>query len=89
MAQEYVSVMDKIKRVHALKNALPCMEFNYSVNPHLGYWYAEERLYVIQDCMVEAYYFIEANSPKDAIEKILRRVEEAEHAGEFVTEEYE
>lgn len=89
MVQNYISIMDKIKRVHAIKNALPCMEFNYSVNPYLGYWYAEERLYVIQDCMVECYYFIEAGSPKEAIEKILKRVDEAEHAGEWVEEEYE
>lgn len=88
MAQKYISIMDKIKRSHAMLNALPCMEFDYSINPFLGYWYAEDRLYVLNDCMVDAYYFIEANSPEDAIKKVLERVEEAERAGEWV-EEYE
>lgn len=89
MAQEYISIMDKIKRAHQMKNALPCMEFDYSINPYLGYWYAEDGLYVLQDCMVDAYYFIEARNPKEAIEKVLKRVEEADHAGEWVEEEYE
>ena len=86
MSQNYVSISDKIKRTHAMKNALPCMEFKFDINPYLGYWYAEERLYLIVDCMVDCYYFIEANSPYDAIAKILKRHEEAEHTGEYVPE---
>jgi hypothetical protein len=89
MTQKYISIMDKIDRSHKMFNALPCMEFDYSINPYLGYWYAEERLYILQDCMVNAYYFIEAGSPKEAIEKVLKKVEEAEHAGEWVEEKYE
>lgn len=89
MAQEYISIMDKIDRAHKMKNALPCMEFQYDINPYLGYWYAEDRLYVLNDCMVDAYYFIEAGSPAEAVEKVIRRVEEAEHAGEWVPEEPE
>lgn len=89
MAQEYISIMEKIKRAHAMKNALPCMEFNYDINPYLGYWYAEERLYIVRDCMVDAVYFQIADSPKDAIEKILKRIDEANHAGEWVQEESE
>lgn len=84
--QTYISIMDKIKRTHAMKNALPCMEFDYSINPYLGVWYAEERLYLLHDCMVDAYYFVEAGSPYEAVEKVLRRVEEAKHAGEMVYE---
>lgn len=87
MAQSYVSVMDKIKRVHNMKNALPCMEFDYSINPYLGFWYAEERLYLLCDSMVDAYYFVEADSPYKAVEAVLKRVDEALHAGETVYEE--
>lgn len=86
MSQKYISFMDTIKRIHAMKNALSCIEFKYDINPYLGYWYAEDRLYLIIDCMVDCYYFIEANSPYDAIAKILKRHEEAEHAGEIVPE---
>lgn len=89
MAQNYISIMDKIDRCHKMKNALPCMEFDFSINPYLGYWYAEERLYILFDCMVQAYYFEIAGSPAEAIENVLKRVEEAEHAGEFVPEETE
>ena len=89
MTQTYVSIMDKIKRVHDMKKALPCMEFDYSINPYLGFWYAEERLYLLHDCMVDAYYFVEADSPYKAVEKVLKRVDEALHAGEPVNEEYE
>ena len=89
MAQTYVSFMDKIKRVHDMKNALPCMEFDYSINPYLGFWYAGERLYLLNDCMVDAYYFTEADSSYKAVEKVLKRVDEALHAGEPVNEEYE
>ena len=88
-AQKYVSVMEKIERVHALKNALPCFEFDFSINPYFGFWYAEEGLYLIRDCMVDAYYFVEARSPHKAIEKVLKRVDEALHAGEPQHEEYE
>ena len=88
-AQKYVSVMEKIESVHALKNALPCFEFDFSINPYLGFWYAEEGLYLLCDCMVDAYYFVEARSPHKAIEKVLKRVDEALHAGEPQYEEYE
>ena len=88
-AQKYVSVMEKIERVHALKNALPCFEFDFSFNPYLGFWYAEEGLYFLCDYMVDAYYFVDARSPHKAIEKVLKRVDEALHAGEPQYEEYE
>ena len=80
MAQEYISVMDKIKRSHAMVNALPCMQFDYSVNKYLGFWYAEERLYVIHDCTVDAYYFEKAENPIDAIYRVLKRIDAANDA---------
>lgn len=39
--------------------------------------------------MVGAYYFVEADSPYKAVEKVMKRVDEALHAGEQVNEEYE
>lgn len=86
MTQKYISIMDIIKRSHDMFKALPCMKFDYSINNYLGYWYAEERLYIVHDCMIDAYYFEIANSPADAIEKVLNRNEEAQHAGEWVDE---
>lgn len=86
MTQKYISIMDIIKRSHDMFNALPCMKFDYSINHYLGYWYAEEQLYIVHDCMIDAYYFEIANSPADAIEKVLNRNEEAQHAGEWVDE---
>ena len=89
MAQNYISISEKIKRIHKMFTALPALEFDYSVNDYYGYWYAEDRLYLICDCMVQAYYFVEANSPKEAVDKVLKRHEEAMHAGEWVDESIE
>lgn len=89
MTQKYISIMETINRCHKMKNALPCIDFDYSINPYLGYWYAEERLYVIHDCMVNAYFFEIAGSPGEAIERIKKRWEDAQHAGEYVPEEVE
>ena len=89
MAQEYVGISEMIKRSHALFNALPCMEFDYSLDNWLGVWYAEERLYIVHDPMIDAYYFIKANSPKDAIDKVNKRCEEASNAGKYVDESEE
>lgn len=89
MAQEYISIPEKIKRCHAMKNALPCMDFDYSINDYLGFWYAEDRLYVLHDSMIDAYFFEIANSPADAIAKVERRWSEAQQAGKWVDEEVE
>lgn len=89
MVQKHVSTPEKIKMVHAFKNSIQTMEFDYSINPYLGVWYAEERLYILLDCMVDAIYLVEADSPKDAIYRVQKRCEEAEHAGEYVPEEDE
>lgn len=89
MTQKYIPLIEVIKRCHGLKNALPCIEFNYSINPYLGYWYAEERLYILHDCMVDAYYFETARNPHDAIENVNKRWDEAIHAGEVVVNDDE
>lgn len=89
MAQKYIPFMEVIKRCQQMKDALPCIEFNYSINPYLGYWYAEERLYILHDCMMDAYYFETAGNPHEAIEKVNKRWDEAMHAGEMVVNDYE
>lgn len=73
MAKEQIGIMEIIKRCHKIKNALPCIEFDYSLNPFVGYWYAEEQLYVMCDEMLGAYYFITARSPLEAMRIVEQR----------------
>ena len=86
---KYIPFMEAVKRFHKMKDALSGIVFDYSINPYLGYWYAEERLYILHDCMVDAYYFETARSPHEAIEKVLKRIEDANHAGEMVVSDDE
>ena len=37
--------------------------------PYFDWYYAEERLYVIRDRLTRQYFFVEARSPMEAIEK--------------------
>lgn len=37
--------------------------------------------------MVDGFYFINAKSPKEAIDKMNKRIDEAVHAGEIYVEE--
>ena len=87
MCSNNVSIMDAIKTCHKMEKAFQSMRFDYSINPYLGYWYAEEQLYILKDFMVDAYYFVKANSPYDAVEKVLKRVDETMKAGQFLDEE--
>ena len=84
MCPNNVSIMDAIETCHKMEKAFQSMRFDYSINPYLGYWYAEEQLYILKDCMVDAYYFVKANSPYDAVEKVLKRVDEMMKAGQFL-----
>ena len=63
-------------------------EVGYSA-PYYQYYYAEDRLYVIRDCMLGNYWFVEAGSPAKAMQICEKLMEEAAHAGEYVPEEYE
>lgn len=54
--------------------------------PYYGYYYAEDRLYVLRDCMTDSFWFVYASSPADALDQYKERMEEAYHAGEFVME---
>ena len=73
MAQEYISIPEKIKRCHAMKNALPCMDFDYSIDTFVGFWYAEDRLYVVHDSTTDAYFFEIAKSPAEAVTRVKKR----------------
>lgn len=44
------------------------LELGY-VEPEIEYYYAESRLYVLRNKNTKTYYFVEANSPVDALEK--------------------
>lgn len=55
--------------------------------PYNMYYYAEDRLYIILDCMVESYWFVEADSPVKALQICMERIDEASKAGSYVDEE--
>ena len=83
------------KKIHevfkALKNGVRWHDFSdVGIDEHyLMYYYAQDRLYVILDCMIGNYYFVEAGSPGKALEKYRQVMEEAAHAGEWVAEDAE
>lgn len=83
---------NKIHEVfETLKNGVRWHDFSeVGIEEHyMMYYYAEDRLYVIRDCMLDNYYFVEAGSPGKALEKYRQVMEDAAHAGEWVPEEYE
>lgn len=53
------------------------------------YYYAEDRLYILKDVMLENYTFIEASSPGKALEIYRQRMEDATKAGSWVDEDPE
>ena len=55
-------------------------------NPWFRWTYAEDRLYIVQDVMLENYWFVEAASPVKALEWCQNRMEDASYAGEWVDE---
>ena len=88
--------MDKLRKVsvkidvaHNFKNAFEGIMFDHSIDPYLGFFYAENRLYLIRDGLTDAYWFIEASSPREAIAKVLKRMDDAEDAVKFVPEREE
>lgn len=83
---ERPSYMDLVKRAHAMHNALAFIDLDYNIDPYFGVWYAEEQLYIIRDCMTDAYYFVLARNPRGAIGKVKERIEMAESAGKMCLE---
>ena len=78
--------MNKVKKIHSVYKLLLEIEFDYNLDPYYGIWYAEEQLYIVKDCMVDAVYFVIARNPHGAIKKVKDRIEEAMHAGEYYME---
>ena len=69
-------------------------DIKWNVFPSIGlcesyylWYYAEDRLYIIKDCMTDMIYLVEARSPIEAFERLVARLNEAIHAGEMVDEE--
>ena len=71
----YISIMNMISTSHRMVDAVNSMVFDHSINPNIGFWYAEARLYVLKDDRTDAIYFEEAWSPKQAVDNVLKRLE--------------
>lgn len=76
----YVSIMDIITRSHRMTEAFPSMVFIHDVNPRIGYWYAEKRLYVCKDEKTGGYYFVKERSPREAVERVLESIRKGEES---------
>lgn len=87
--------MDKTdKAIHELHRALVTNDLKWNDFPSIGlcesyylWYYAENRLYIIKDCMTDMLYFIEARSPVEAFGQLAARLDEAMRAGELYQEE--
>ena len=82
--------------IHELHRALATNDLKWNDFPSIGlnemwymWYYAENRLYIIRDCMTDMIYLVEAGSPIKAFKALHDRIEEARHAGEPCEEEYE
>ena len=82
--------------IHELHRAIKTNDIKWNDFPSIGlsesyylWYYAENRLYIIRDCMTDAFYLVEARSPIEAFKALYDRIEEARHAGEPCEEEYE
>ena len=87
--------MDKTdKAIHELHRALATNDLKWNDFPSIGlseayyiWYYAENRLYIIRDCMTDMLYFVEARSPVEAFGLLAARLDEAMRAGELCREE--
>ena len=84
------------KSIHDLYHAFKTNDIKWNNFPNIGlcesyylWYYAEDRLYIIRDCMTDGFYMVEARSPIKAFKALYDRIEEARHAGEPCEEEYE
>ncbi len=57
--------------------------------PYFSYYYAEDRLYLIKDNMVDCIWFVEEGSPAKALQVVKDRWDEAMKAGQPVEENYD
>lgn len=82
--------------IHELFRADEEKDIKWNFFPNIGlceayylWYYAENRLYIIKDCMVNGIYLIEARNPTEAFKKLVARLDEAKKAGEMADEEYD
>lgn len=82
--------------IHELYRAIKTNDIKWNDFPSIGlsetyylWYYAENRLYIIRDCMTDMLYFIEARSPVEAFGLLTARLDEAMRAVELCREEYE
>ena len=87
--------MDKSdKAIHEVYRAIQTNDLKWNDFPSIGlseayylWYYAENRLYIIRDCMTDMLYFVEARSPVEAFGLLAARLDEAMRAGEWCREE--
>ena len=82
------------KSIHELHRAIKKNDIKWNDFPSIGlsesyylWYYAENRLYAILDCMTDGIYLVEARNPVEAFKYLMSRLEEAMRAGEIVDEE--
>lgn len=60
------------------------------IDEHYYLWYyAENMLYILRDVMLDCLYFVEARSPKGALDIVKERCADAMKAGSYYEEVYE
>lgn len=87
--------MDRIDAsIHELYRAMEANDIKWNDFPSIGlcesyylWYYAEDRLYIVKDCMTDMIYLVEARNPVEAFKHLMARLEEAMRAGEIVDEE--
>lgn len=87
--------MNKTDRaIHELYRAFTANDIKWNDFPSIGlnetwymWYYAENRLYVIVDCMTDRLYLVEARSPVEAFSLFTARLDEAMRAGEWCEED--
>lgn len=82
------------KAMHEVYRAIQTNDIKWNDFPNIGlseayylWYYAENRLYIIRDCMTDMLYFVEARSPVEAFGLLAARLDEAMRAGELCREE--
>lgn len=82
------------KSIHELYRAIKEHDIKWNNFPSIGlcesyymWYYAENRLYAILDCMTDELYLVKAESPIEAFKHLMARLEEAMRAGGMVDEE--
>ena len=80
--------------IHELYRAMKTNDIKWNDFPSIGlcesyylWYYAEDRLYMVKDCMTDMIYLVEARNPIEAFGHLMARLDEAMRAGEMVDEE--